>query len=186
MGNPVYYGGCLEVRPPLSKQHASIVEDVLNRRDSEQAKRVFAAIRTSEEPDLPYYGGQMYVTEDGANIQVDEDEQRHGLRLWLVHLLKHFFAPLGYTVNGEIGWSAPDDIEDRGSIYVKDNSIEAIDLVLFDAGPSWEPNHFADQGLKDAILNLLASADNTGCTSDLTVVSSEALSHVRELLAKVS
>ena len=185
MGNPVYYSGYLDVKPPLSMEHANIVEDVVNLRESEQAKPVFAAIRASDEPDLPYYGGQMYVTEDGANVQVDEDEQRHGLRLWLVHLLKHFFTPHGYTLSGEIGWSASDDFDDRGSIYVKDNSVEAIDLVLFDAGPSWEPNHFADQGFKQAILDLLASADDTGCTSDLTVVSSEALRHVRELLAKV-
>lgn len=184
MGNPVYYSGCIEVRPPLSKEHASIVEDVINLRESEQAKPIFAAIRASDEPDLPYYGGQMYVSEDGSTIQVDEDEQRHGLRLWLVHLLTHFFTPHGYTLNGEIGWAAPDDIEDRGSMYVKNNSAEAIDLLLFDAGPSWEPNHFADQGLKQAILDLLASADDTGCTSDLNVVSSEALSHLRELLAK--
>ena len=184
MGNPVYYSGYLDVKPPLSMEHASIVEDVINLRESEQAKPVFAAIRASDEPDLPYYGGQMYVSEDGANIQVDEDEQRHGLRLWLVHLLKHFFTPHGYMLNGEIDWSGPDDIEDRGSIYVKDNSIEAVDLVLFDAGPSWEPNHFADQGLRQSILSLLASADGTGCTSDLIVVSSEALSHLRELLAK--
>jgi hypothetical protein len=104
MGIPVSYSGYLEVRPPLSKAHANIVEDVINLRGSEQAKPVFAAIRASDEADLPYYGGQMYVTEDGAELQPEEDEQRHGLRLWLMLLLKHFFRPHGYDLNGEIAW----------------------------------------------------------------------------------
>jgi hypothetical protein len=102
MGIPVYYSGYLEVRPPLSKEHAAIVEDVINLRESERAGPVFAAIKASGEPDLPYYGGQIDAAEDGATLQVDEDEQRHGLRLWLVRLLKYFFIPRGYTLNGEI------------------------------------------------------------------------------------
>ncbi len=56
------------MRPPLSKEHAAVVEDVINLRETEQAKPIFAAIRASDEPDMPSYGGQAYVTEDGAEI----------------------------------------------------------------------------------------------------------------------
>ena len=184
MGIDVYYSGYLEVRPPLSKEHAAVVEDVINLRETEQAKPIFAAIRASDEPNMPYYGGQAYFTEDGTEIQTEEDDQRHGLRLWVSHLLKHFFLPQGYMLNREIHWDSSDDIDDRGTIYVKDNQLEDVFTVLFDPGPSWQPNHFADEGMKKAILDLLASAENTGCTSDLTVVSSEALGHLREILAK--
>jgi hypothetical protein len=67
---------------------------------------------------------------------------------------------------------------------VKDNQIEDVYTMLFDPGPSWRPNHFADEGLKKAVTDLLSSADETGCSTDLTVVSSEALGRLRELLAK--
>jgi len=184
MGIPVFCSGYLDVHPPLTKEHIAIVEDVVNLRETEQSRSIFAAIRASEEPDLPYCGGQIYVTEDGTTLQTEEDDQRHGLRLLLRHLLKHFFPVHGYTLNGEIQWDASDDLYDRGTIYVKDNSIEDVFTVLFDPGPSWQPNHFADESMKKAILDLLASADVTGCTSDLTVVSSQALSQVREILAK--
>lgn len=184
MGSPVYYSGYLDVHPPLTKEHAAIVEDVINLRETDQAKGIFAAISASDEPDLPYHGGQMYADDGGATLQVDEDEQRHGLCSWLGLLLKHFFIPQGYTLNGEIRWDCSDDIDDRGVLYVRDNQIEDVFTVLFDPGPSWQPNHFADEGNKKAILDLLASADSTGCTTDLTVVSSEALSQLRELLAK--
>lgn len=178
MGSPVYYSGYLDVHPPLSKEHAAIVEDVINLRESEHSKPVFGSIRGSDEQDIPYYGGQMYVDEDGATLQLEEDEQRHGLHLWLVLLLKHFFTPQGYTLNGEIQWDCSDDMDDRGTIHVKDNQIEDVFTVLFDPGPSWQPNHFVDDGLKKVILDLLASADGTGCTADLTVVSSEAFSPI--------
>lgn len=185
MGNSAFYSGQIEVNPPLSKEHAAIVEDVVNLRETEQAKPIFAAIQTSDEPNLPYYGGQMYVTEDGSQIQAEDDEQEFGLRLWLVHLLKHLFVPHGYILNGEIHWNSSEDIDDLGTIYVKDNQLEDAFTVLFDPGPSWQPNHFADESLKKAILDLIASADSAGCTSDLIVVSADALSHLRELLTKV-
>jgi hypothetical protein len=38
-----------------------------------------------------------------------------------------------------------------------------------------EHHHFADEALKEATQDLLASADDTGCTADLTVVSADVL-----------
>jgi hypothetical protein len=86
--------------------------------------------------------------------------------------------------NGEISWDASDDPEDRGCIYIKDNAIEAVDFLIFDPGPSWERHHFADEALKEATQDLLASADDTGCTADLTVASADALTKVKQILAK--
>lgn len=86
--------------------------------------------------------------------------------------------------NGEISWDASDDPEDRGRIYIKDNAIEAVDFLIFDPGPSWEHHHFADETLKEATRDLLASADDTGCTADFTVASADALTKVKQILAK--
>ena len=57
--------------------------------------------------------------------------------------------------------------------------IEIIDDLIFNAGPSWAPNHFASDELKRAVRELLDSADNAGCSTDLTVVRSEQLEAVR-------
>jgi hypothetical protein len=87
--------------------------------------------------------------------------------------VKHFFIPEGYTLNGEISWDASND-----------TAIEAVDFLIFDPGPSWEYHHFADEALKKARQDLLASADDTGCTADLTVASADALTKVKQILAK--
>ena len=184
MGYPVSYSGAIEVQPPLSDAHAKLVEVCVDLKGSEDLRPTLEAIKSSEEPDLPYHGGQMYISEDRSKIEACQGEQRHGLRLWLVHLVKHFFIPQGYTLNGEISWDASDDPEDRGCIYIKDIATEAVDFLIFDPGPSLEHHHFADEALKEATQDLLASADDTGCTADLTVASADGLTKIKQILAK--
>ncbi len=62
--------------------------------------------------------------------------------------------------------------------------IEIVDDLIFNAGPSWAPNHFASNELKQAVRELLDSADDAGCSTDLTVVGSEQLEAVRSRLPK--
>jgi hypothetical protein len=81
-------------------------------------------------------------------------------------------------LEGEVTWEG-EDRDDCGTIFVKDNQVEAVDDLIFNAGPSWAPNHFADDHQKQAIRDLLDSADNTGCSPDLTVVSATSLEAVR-------
>jgi hypothetical protein len=85
------------VQPPLSDAHPKLVEAFVNPEDSEDLRLTLEAIKSSEEPDLPYHGGQMCISEDRSKIAC-QGEQCHGLRLWLVHLVKHFFIPQGYTL----------------------------------------------------------------------------------------
>jgi hypothetical protein len=70
--------------------------------------------------------------------------------LWLRLLLQYLFVPLGYTLNGEIFWEG-EDRDDSGGIFIKDNQLEAVDDLIFNAGPSRAPNHYADEILKRAI-----------------------------------
>jgi len=184
MGYPVYFNGVIEVSPPLTEEHARLVEAVVNLEKTELTKPIFEAIQASPEPDLPYHGGQLYVSEDRTTLHPEEGESRHGLRLWLDQLLTHLFIPNGYVLNGEISWDASDDAEDRGSIYVRNNQHEDVDDVIFQAGPSWAPNHFADEPLKKALQALLESADSTGCSEDLVVLATPALDEVRNILQK--
>ena len=93
MGYPVSYSGAIEVQPPLSDAHAKLVEVCVDLKGSEDLRPTLEAIKSSEEPDLPYHSGQTYISEDSSKIEACQGEQRHGLRLWLVHLVKHFFIP---------------------------------------------------------------------------------------------
>lgn len=185
MGYPVYFQGTIDVSPPLTEAHATLVQAVVNLEKTELTEPVFAAIRTSPAPDLPYHGGQLYVSEDRTKLCPEEGESRHGLRLWLDQLLTHVFIPNGYVLNGEISWTGSDDT-DRGHIYLRDNQHEDVDDLIIQPGPSWAPCHFADEGLQKALRDLLESADETGCTDDLVVVASAPLNGVRAIVETMS
>lgn len=114
----------------------------------------------------------------------DESESRHGLRLWLVLAIEHILEPLGYKLNGDVSWTADED-DDRGTIFVKDNAVETIDDVIFNEGPSWAPEHYVDDRLKKVLHELVDSADNAGCTPDLTVVSAKPVEAIRQALARI-
>jgi hypothetical protein len=104
------------------------------------------------------------------------------LRLWLVFLIEHFLAALGYVLNGEVSWTA-DDPDDRGCIFVKDNAIECVDDFIANQGPSWSPEHYSNDRLKTMIQELINSTDSTGCSPDLTVVASKAVQSLRQALS---
>jgi hypothetical protein len=181
MGYHVYYSGEVSISPPLSEEDAAVVRAFVSLEPSEETQPIFAAIAASEEPDLPWFGGLLDVSRDRASLVPEEEESRHGVRLWLKLLTEHFLAPKGYVSNGEVLWEG-EDSDDAGCIYVKDNHVEAVDDLTFNAGPSWAPNHHADDLLRQAIRDLLESADNTGCSPDLTVVEARHIETVRAFL----
>lgn len=181
MGYDVYYSGDVKVVPALTEEHAALVRALVSFAQTAQTQPIFAAIAASAEPDLPRHAGVLEVSDDRDYLLPEEGESRHGIRMWLRLLLEYVFVPLAYSLDGEISWEA-EDRDDRGTIFVKDNQLEAVDDLIFNAGPSWAPNHYADDHLKQAIRDLLDSADSTGCSPDLTVVTSERLEAVRSRL----
>ncbi len=62
---------------------------------------------------------------------------------------------------------------------MKENDLEIVDNLIFNVGPSWAPNHFADETLKNDFRRLLDSADSRGCTLDLAVVESAPVETIR-------
>ena len=179
----VYYNGEIAVTPALTESDAAVLRAVTNLERTDETKAFFAAVAASPEPDLPYHAGLLEISEDREFIVPEEDESRHGFRLWLKLVIEHYLAPRGYVLNGEVTWEG-EDRDDSGTIFVKDNQVEAVDDLIFNAGPSWAPNHFADDQLKQAVCDLLESEDNTGCTDDLTVVEARHVETVRVLLPK--
>ena len=108
----------------------------------------------------------------------EQDESRHGFQMWLRLLIEHYLAPRGYVLNGEVTWEGEDG-DDGGTIFVKDNQVEAVDDLIFNPGPSWAPNHFVDDHLKQAVRDLLDSADDSGCSPEVIAVSATDIATVR-------
>ena len=88
--------------------------------------------------------------------------------MWLRLLAKYFFASRGYSLDGSIWWTADDDVDDRGCIFAKGKQLEVIEDRIVNAGPSWSPSPYASDGVKQAIVKLVESADNTGCDGPIS------------------
>jgi hypothetical protein len=178
MGYEVYYNGEIAVTPPLTESDAAVLRAATRLERTDETRAFFAAVAGGPEPDLPHHAGLLEVSEDREYILPEQDESRHGFRMWLRLLITHYLAPRGYVLNGEVTWEG-EERDDCGTIFVEDNQVEAVENLIFNAGPSWAPNRFADDHLKQAIRDLLDSADNTGCSSDLTVVSATEVDMLR-------
>lgn len=184
MGYPVYYDGEIEIAPPLTEEHAAIVRDFAKGDRTNLTEPIFAAIASSDEPDLPYSCGLYEVAEDRSGLISEEGESRHGLATWLRLLAKHFLAPSGYLLNGDLTWTT-EQSDDRGCIFIKDNEVEIVEDIIVNPGPSWAPEPFIDRSSLETMRSLVESADNEGCSSDLTVVSAASVTAVQKVLPKL-
>jgi len=184
MGYPVYYDGDLEIAPPLTEEHAAIVRDFAKGDRTELTEPIFAAIAASDEPDLPYSFGLFEVAEGRSGLIPEQDESRHGLSRWLKLLARHFLAPFGYLLNGDVTWTT-EQSDDRGSIFIRDNQVEIVEDIIVNPGPSWAPDRFIDRASFEALRSLLESADNEGCSPNLTVVSEPPVAALQETLSKL-
>jgi hypothetical protein len=170
MSYDVFYSGEISIAPPLTQEAASLFTSIVLLERTAQTKYFFDKIAASPEPDLPYYGGLLELTDDNSKIIPEEGESNPGAGMWLRLMAEYFFAPRGYSLDGSITWTSDDDAEDRGCIYAKDQQIEVVDDRIENSGPSWSPTPYASNGIKQAILKLVESADSAGCSPDLTVV----------------
>lgn len=122
MGYDVYYNGEVAVTPALTEGNAAVVRAATNLEDTEETRVLFAAIAASPEPDLPHHAGLLTISEDREFILPDQDESRHGFRLWLKLVVEHYLAPRGYVLNGEVTWEG-EDRDDSGTIFVKETTL---------------------------------------------------------------
>ena len=64
--------------------------------------------------------------EEGSFIQWNGSEKSYGINdednNWFDWLIKNFFEPKGYTLNGEMYWRG-EDFNDIGKIVIKDNKV---------------------------------------------------------------
>ena len=77
-----------------------------------------------------------YRPVSGEPCVYDDGEKFYEYVEWLEYLVKNFLDPWSYKLNGEMSWSGEED-DDRGTIYVKENKVEAVDDDISNPGPSW-------------------------------------------------
>lgn len=63
-------------------------------------------------------------TEDGTAIEWNGSEKFYEYTAWLRYLIRHFLAPWGYTLNGDVSWRG-EDHSDIGVLHVVDNVVTA-------------------------------------------------------------
>ena len=64
MGRDVYYNGEVSVTPALTESDAAILLAVTNLEQTEKTRDFFAAVTASPEPNLPFHGGLLEISED--------------------------------------------------------------------------------------------------------------------------
>ena len=64
----------------------------------------------------------QWVIDDDGNLSWDGNEKFYEYEEWLRYMIKHFFEPLGYVLNGDITWEG-DESDDFGTIHVVDNVV---------------------------------------------------------------
>lgn len=68
----------------------------------------------------------QWIINDDNELEHDGGEKFYNYIEWLEYLIKNFFAPLGYVLNGEISWEG-EDSDDIGIIKVEDNDITVVE-----------------------------------------------------------
>lgn len=70
--------------------------------------------------------------DDGSAIVWDEGEKFYSYTEWIEYLIKHFLAPWGYTLSGEIQWSGEENT-DMGKIVIEANVVRVkVAKIVYD------------------------------------------------------
>ncbi|MDQ2948930.1 MAG: hypothetical protein M3Y27_23805 [Acidobacteriota bacterium] len=128
MGYSVYYTGEIAISPDLTEEHESLLAEAL-------PSKTEALSISKEESGHTYYGCDWQLVD--ARLSID-GESRSDQEEWLRLLIRRFFEPNGYTLSGEVSWSG-DESGDTGVIYVDRNRVEAVQDIIGNTGPSWNP-----------------------------------------------
>jgi hypothetical protein len=169
MSHETTFSGQIQVTPTVSQSDHKAFKLVL-------AKSTFSK-NPEHQKDRP-----LQMSPDGARLSIEKAIVDAGnITHWLNQLIVAFFSPRGYSLDGSIRWTGPKP-EDRGTVYAKDNRLEEVQDFIENPGPSWSPVPFASAHMMTLIRALILSADATGCSNEVTTVSSDALRPFQYLL----
>lgn len=72
---------------------------------------------------------QWTPSQDGTSLGWNGTEKFYEYVGWLEFLVEHFLGPWRYRLNGRIDWQG-DDPDDRGSIFVRDSVVRAVEAEI--------------------------------------------------------
>ena len=67
----------------------------------------------------------QWIINDNNELMWDEGEKFYNYVDWLEYLIKHFFEPLGYVINGTVYYDG-EDPDDFGKIVASDNFVKIV------------------------------------------------------------
>lgn len=123
MGYHTYIDGSFSIEPPLTPEQTKELLDFCKQRHNS--------------PPLPWYYCNWTPSEDGSKLTDETNEgSNYNYVEWLEYIVEEFLEPWGRYLNGQVDWEGEEN-GDSGTIYAKDNQIEAVEDVITNAGPSW-------------------------------------------------
>ena len=90
------------------------------------------------------YYCQWKPNKDGRFIEWDGNEKFYKYKEWLKYLIRNFFEPKGYILNGQVSYQG-EEIGDTGFIIIKNNIMSDTEIVRC---PFCEEKDFNKVGLK--------------------------------------
>ena len=185
MGYAVYYQGEIEISPALKSEDSDLLLQIIadHRTPAQQeAYRIHQQMNENRgEFSNLLKSFPLSLDEDKHHLVSHSEEQIGELEDWLSRLIEYFFAPRGYSLEGEVHRSG-DGEGDHGYVYVKQNKVEYVEDVCFNDGPSWARTSYMSEPVQTAAGVLVGSADDTGCDGDLTVCFKSAVDTLNEML----
>jgi len=110
MGYTTDFAGTVSFNQPITDELKNFINEFASERH--------------EEMGMPGYWCQWIINDDGE-LEWDGGEKFYAYDDWLNYLIKHFFEPEGYILNGEITFQG-EDADDFGKICVTDNKVELV------------------------------------------------------------
>jgi len=94
-------------------------------------------------------------TKDGLHIEWNGMEKFYDYVAWLEYIIKNFFQPKGYVLNGDVRWQG-EEPGDQGHIVVVDNCVMPLEQPVYDkvTGIVGEPENLRDSQFSPLLVGI--------------------------------
>jgi len=120
VGYNTNWDGYFVIEPKLSQEHYDHIEKFCNtRHEDKNGKMLYRNYGIS----TVHCDLQLHSISTATILRWNGSEKTYNLEKWVEYLIKNFFKPNGYKLNGEMTWQG-EGPDDRGKVVVKDNKLE--------------------------------------------------------------
>lgn len=117
MGYQTEFEGTFNIFPSLTPEHKEILDEFAEMRHHHPKNH------NRPDPNKPdAFYCQWVVDEGGSVLGWDGSEKFYNYTEWLEYLIRKFFGPWGYLLNGEVRFRG-EEFSDYGTIFVRNNRV---------------------------------------------------------------